>query len=57
MVEENLYILKVVSVVTSEYHIVATSEDEAHEKVYSSDPEFKIEEEIRRIETIDVDSW
>lgn len=57
MVEENLYILKVVSVVTNEYHIVATSEDEAHERVYSSDPEFKIEEEIKRIETIEVDRW
>ena len=57
MLEENLYILKVVSVVTNEYHIVAKSEDEAHERVYSSDPEFKIEEDIRRIETIEVDRW
>ena len=59
MLEENLYILKVVSLVASEYHIVATSEDEAHEKVYSSDPAHKIEEEIRCIETIEIetDRW
>lgn len=39
--------------------IIATSEDEAHEKVYSSDPESKIEEEIKRIETIEIetDRW
>ena len=57
MVEENLYILKVVSVVTSEYHVATTSENEAHKRVYSSDPEIKIEEEIKRIETIEVDRW
>lgn len=54
MLYENLYILKVVSVVTSEYYIAAISEDDAHERVNSSDLEFKIEEEIRRIETIEV---
>ena len=59
MLEENLYILKVVSLVTNKYYIVATSEDEAHEKVYSSDPESKIEDEIKRIETIEIetDRW
>ena len=51
----DLYILKVTSTLVSEYHIEADSEEEAHEKVYSSDYENKIDETVRHIETLDID--
>lgn len=56
-----LYILKVTSTIVEEYQVVADSEDEAFEKVYSgkdlSDDRQLIEQQVIRIEVIDVDRW
>lgn len=56
-----LYILKVTSTIIEEYQVVADSEVEAFEKVYSgkdlSDDRQLIEQQVSRIEVIDVDRW
>ena len=55
--EDKVYILRVSSIVVSEYHIVASSEEEAHSKVKDCDPDEKIGESITHIMTKGVDRW